>query len=137
MRTGDRVDAVLECVTEEKDGRVLARVFVRLVDAPPSEGGARPPAPLPGAQRNIVQRWLGVPDEQTGFAAFAIDCGPAGPPATGQSVAAALEDFRRLRHGPVGAGWQPAIDAAAWNLAVAMDKSTPADPSNEKGTEAR
>lgn len=76
MRTGDRVDVVLDCVIEERDGRLMARVFVRLVDAPPSEGGAAPPVEYPGAHRNVVQRFVGVTDGRPFVAAFAIDTGP-------------------------------------------------------------
>jgi hypothetical protein len=75
MRPGDRVDVTLDCVIEERDGRQVARVFVRLVDAPAGEGGKRPPAPHPGARRNVVQRWFGVSNDQTLTAAFAIDLG--------------------------------------------------------------
>ncbi len=78
LSRGDRVDVVLDCVPEVRDGREVARVFVRLVDAPASEGGARPPEPFPGATRNVVQGWLGVPSDQQGFAAFAIDLGGSG-----------------------------------------------------------
>jgi hypothetical protein len=77
VKTGDHVSVVLDCVTEEIDGRLVARVFVRLVDAPPGGGRAPLPPELPGARRNVVNRWLGVADDQTGYAAFGIDCGPA------------------------------------------------------------
>lgn len=90
MRTGDRIDVALDCVVEEKDGRRVARVFVRLADAPPSEGGARPPAPHSGAQRNVVQRWLGVADDQTFMAAFAIDLGHVEAAADLRALAAGL-----------------------------------------------
>jgi hypothetical protein len=74
--SGDRVDVVLDCVTDVRDGRVMARVFVRLIDAPAGEGGSLPPPVFPDGQRNVVSRWLGRADDQTGFAAFGIDCGP-------------------------------------------------------------
>jgi hypothetical protein len=77
VRTGDRVDVTLDCVTEQRAGRHVARVFVRHVDAPASEGGTRAPAEFPGARRNVVQGWLGVGRDQTLVAAYAIDCGPA------------------------------------------------------------
>lgn len=80
MRTGDRIDVVMDCVIEEIAGHQIGRVFIRLVDAPPSEGGKPPPPPLPDANRNVVQRWMGITDNQTAFAAFAFDLGPAQPP---------------------------------------------------------
>lgn len=72
---GDRVDVVLDCLIED-DGisgpGPIARVFVRLVDAPRSEGGAMPGDVFPGARRNVKGAFLGVPMDDTYMAAFAI-----------------------------------------------------------------
>lgn len=103
MRTGDRVDVVLDCVVEELDGRQYARVFVRLVDAPTSEGGAQPPAAHDGARRNVAQRWVGVADNQTFSAAFAIDLGPADS-GDEPSVLAEEPQFRSHHKQPHGDG---------------------------------
>lgn len=101
MRTGDRVDVVLDCVTEEEDGRQVARVLVRLVDAPAGAGGAVPPPPIDGARRNVVQRWLGL-DGRSFVAAFAIDVGP--DPATGPGLLDAIRRYGDLcRDAPIEA----------------------------------
>lgn len=76
VKHGDRVDVVLDCVTEQRDGRYVARVYVRHVDAPTSEGGTAPPAEFPGASRNVVEQFLGVPHNSTGIGAYAVDAGP-------------------------------------------------------------
>lgn len=42
-------------------------------------------------------------------------------------VLAALKKFRLIRHGPVYAGWEPAVTNAAWTMAAALDDTTPSD----------
>lgn len=39
------------------------------------------------------------------------------------AVAAALKEFRRIRHGKVEAGWEPRVNEAAWRLATALDEA--------------
>lgn len=66
-----RVDVVLDCVSEQRDGQLFARVFVRGVFTP----DAAHPLPFEGAARNVVQTWLGIPSNQQHVAAFAIEVG--------------------------------------------------------------
>lgn len=51
---------------------------------------------------------------------------PEPPPAANpvepdRGVVAALAEFRSVRHGSVGAGWEHRVTVLAWNLAVALD----------------
>jgi hypothetical protein len=129
----DRYGYVYESVSDARenvddpDGGVAIAV-VRGTALPSTAAGDCRPR-LPGSWHcgdrayELEGVYLDDPDDPSVGAADRFDQAQA--MAAGLNQAAAVEEFRRVRHGDVAAGWDAELCKAAWKLAEATDRAYP------------